>query len=343
MCRSIIFCFYGMICFCIKASAQQMELSNKNASDEAKALYCYLQDMYGHKMLAGQMTSNWGFDELKYVRDSTGKLPAIRGLDFIDSGKNEKEIKFAKKWWRRGGIPTIMWHWGAPSIGNGYENAKKEVNIDKVFEYGTPENIAFWKELDEKAELLAKLKRRHIPVLWRPFHELNGNWFWWGKKGPQQFKRLWITMYNYYVHEKHLDNLIWVLCYADKPDGAWYPGRQYVDIAGADTYQTEEKIPRRVMYNTVKAIVGDTMPIPMHECGIPPDPATSFAQGVKWSWFMEWHSNFLTKVPVKYLREVYSSNQVVTLDEVPDIAAVYGQQRPSLWNKTKRFLKQLLD
>jgi hypothetical protein len=328
--------------FCsMRASAQQIELSNKDASREAKALYSYLQAMYGLKMLAGQMTSNWGFDELKYVRDSTGKLPAIRGLDFIDSSKNQREIKFARKWWRKGGIPTIMWHWGAPSVGSGYENSKKPVDIDKIFEYGTPQNKAFWKELDEKAELLEKLKSRHIPVLWRPFHELNGSWFWWGKKGPEQFKRLWITMYNYYVHEKHLDNLIWVLCYADKPDGAWYPGKQYVDIAGTDTYQTEEKIPRQTMYNAVRSIVDDKMPIPMHECGVPPDPAKSFKDGVKWSWFMEWHTSFLTKVPTRQLRDVYNSDLVVTLDEVPDIMRVYGARKPSLWLRIKNFFDRL--
>lgn len=318
-------CFSGLLCLSIGAHAQQMKLSNKNASREAMAVYRYLQAMYGHKMLAGQMTSNWGFDELKYLQDSVGKQPAIRGMDFIDSNKNEKEVMFAEQWWQKGGIPTIMWHWGAPSIGNGYENSKKEVDIDRIFEQGTPENKAFWKELNEKAELLEKLNHDHIPVLWRPFHELNGSWFWWGKKGPQQFKRLWTTMYNYYVHEKHLNNLIWVLCYADKPDSAWYPGRKYVDIAGADTYQTEEKIPRLAMYNSVKGIVGDKMPISMHECGIPPDPEKLFAAGVKWSWFMEWHTNFLRKVPVEQLRKVYNSDLVITLDKVPDIMKVYGQ------------------
>lgn len=316
-----------MLCFGVDVHAQQMKLSNKNASPEAKAVYRYLQAMYGHKMLAGQMTSNWGFDELKYLQDSVGKQPVIRGMDFIDSNKNEKEVMFAEDWWHKGGIPTIMWHWGAPSIGNGYENSKKEVDIDKIFEKGTPENKAFWKELNEKAALLEKLNQEHIPVLWRPFHELNGSWFWWGKKGPQQFKRLWITMYNYYVHEKHLDNLIWVLGYADRPDSAWYPGRQYVDIAGADTYQTEEKVPRLGMYNSVKAIVGNEMPITMHECGTPPGAEKLFAAGVKWSWFMEWHTNFLRKVPVEQLRKVYNSDLVITLDEVPDIMKVYGRER----------------
>jgi hypothetical protein len=301
-----------------------LELSNKKASKQAKALYSYLQDMYGKKIIAGQMVTRDRFDELKYIEDTTGKLPAIRGMDFIDSSRNKNEVKAAKEWWKKGGIPTIMWHWGAPAIGNGYVNSKKEVDIDKCFEKGTPEYDAFWKELKEKAKLLKKLKRAHVPVLWRPFHELNGDWFWWGKKGPEQFKRLWITMYDYYVHKKRINNLIWVLCYSGKPDSAWYPGREYVDIAGADTYGAND--PHLGMYKKVEAIVGGTMPIPFHECGIPPDPVQCFAQGAKWSWFMEWHTNFIKKVDTKYLRYIYNSDLIVTLDKVPDIMAVYGKK-----------------
>ncbi len=202
-----------------------LTLSNKHASREAIALYKYIQDMYGKKILSGQMVSGWGFDELKYIQDSTGKLPAIRGMDFIDSTQNENQVRYAREWWQKGGIPTIMWHWGAPGIGNGYVNSKKEVDIDKCFQPGTIEYIAFWKELKEKAALLKELEKAHIPVLWRPFHELNGDWFWWGKKGPAQFKRLWTTLYDYLEKKEILNNLIWVLCYSGKSDSAWHPGR----------------------------------------------------------------------------------------------------------------------
>jgi hypothetical protein len=320
-----LFVIIFSVCFHTLAYGQaQLGLSNKKASKQARALYSYLQDMYGKKILSGQMVSGWGFDELKYIQDSTGKLPAIRGGDFIDSVKNEREVQEAKEWWKKGGIPTMMWHWGAPGIGNGYINSKKEVDIDKCFEKGTPEYNAFWKELKEKGRLLKKLKRAHVPVLWRPFHELNGDWFWWGKKGPDQFKRLWVTMYDYYVHKKRLNNLIWVLCYTGKPDSAWYPGRNYVDIAGADTYGANN--PHLDMYKKVESIVGPVMPIPFHECGIPPDPVQCFAQGAKWSWFMEWHTSFIKKVDTHYLKYIYNNDLVITLDKVPDIMAVYGKK-----------------
>jgi len=301
-----------------------LQLSNKKASRQAKAVYSYLQAMQGKKMLAGQMVLNGRYDELQYIQDSTGKLPAIRGMDFIDSSRNKDEVKAAKAWWKKGGIPTIMWHWGAPAIGNGYVNSKKTIDIDKCFEKGTPEYKAFWKELKEKGRLLKKLKRAHVPVLWRPFHELNGTWFWWSKGGPEQFKRLWSTMYDYYVHKKHLNNLIWVLCYTSHPDSAWYPGREEVDIAGADDYSYTGT--HLQMYKKVEAIVGPAMPIPFHECPVPPDPAQSFADGADWSWFMVWHSSFLKKIDPQYLRYVYHSDRVVTLDKVPDIMAVYGKK-----------------
>ncbi len=105
-----------------------------------------------------------------------------------------------------------MWHWGAPGIGEGYENSKKEIDIDKCFAEGSAEYKAFWSELEKKANLLEKIRDANVPILWRPFHELNGNWFWWGKQGPEKFKRLWKTMYDYFVNKRKLNNLIW--CFA---------------------------------------------------------------------------------------------------------------------------------
>lgn len=303
----------------------RLELSDTKASAEARALYNYLQDIYGKKTLSGQMVSNFGgIDELKYLQDVTGKQPAIRGMDFIDNSKNNNEIKFAKEWWKKGGIPTIMWHWGAPGIGDGYVNSQKRIDIDKCFEKGTPEYKAFWKELKQKGRLLKKLQRAHVPVLWRPFHELNGNWFWWGKQGPEQFKRLWTTMYNYYVGKKNIHNLVWVLCYTGKPDSAWYPGRKYVDIAGADDYGDSN--PHLAMFNQARAVVGNEMPVAFHECGIPPNPDESVMQGANWLWWMEWHTDHLTKVDTDYLNYVYHHKTIVTLDKVPDIMAFYGKK-----------------
>jgi Glycosyl hydrolase family 26 len=230
----LFICFTGLT---LSLQAQKADtLCTPGASKEAKALFRYLNDMYGKKILSGQMWASWGYDELKYIKELTGKQPAIRGMDFINNRENEAETQRAIDWWKTGGIPTIMWHWGAPGIGEGYENSKKAVHIDSIFIAGTPQYKSFWYQLEKKADLLEKIRNANVPVLWRPFHELNGNWFWWGKQGPENFKKLWITIYDYLVNKRKINNLIWVLCYTGKPDVAWYPGKAYVDIAGADTY-----------------------------------------------------------------------------------------------------------
>lgn len=305
---------------------KEVSLCTPNASIEAKALFRYLNDMKGKKILSGQMWASWGYDELKYIKEVTGKQPAIRGMDFIDSRENEAETQRAIDWWKAGGIPTIMWHWGAPGIGEGYVNSKMPVSIDSIFIEGTPQNKSFWKELETKANLLEKIRDANVPVLWRPFHELNGNWFWWGKQGPERFKKLWITVFDYLVNKRKLNNLIWVLCYTGSPDAAWFPGKAYVDIAGADSYNVGAS-PQVSMYQKVKDIVGNSMPLAYHECGTPPNPDSCKKTGAMWSWWMEWHTGHLKKVDKEYLKMVYNHELIITLDKVPDIVKQYGNKK----------------
>jgi hypothetical protein len=314
-----LFFFSGMPM--LRAQTRQ-QLSNPNATKEAKALYAYLQAMNGKKILSGQMCSTWGVDELRYIKDITGKQPAIRGMDLITENQNDAEVQRAIDWWKSGGIPTIMWHMGAPGIGEGYENSNKEIDIDKIFEKGTLENQVFWNELKLKADHLEKVKKANVPVLWRPFHELNGNWFWWGKQGPERFRRLWIAMYDYFVKERKLDNLIWVLCYTGNPDSAWYPGDQYVDIAGGDNYSKSDDA-QSALYMKVKDIAGNKGPIALHECGLPPDPEKCRKENIMWSWWMEWHTSFLQGVDKAYLKYVYNHELIVTKDKLPDIVKGY--------------------
>ena len=321
------------LCFALfassRSSAQTRALSNPSPSPEAKALYCYIQNLSGKKILAGQMWSGWGFDELAYIQTNTGKQPAIMGLDFIQESVNNTQVTLATNWWKKGGIPTIMWHWGAPSTGEGYPASQNTIDISKCFQAGTAEYTAFWADLKTKGDHLQALRDANVPVLWRPFHELNGGWFWWSKGGAAQFKQLWTTMYDYFVNERKLNNLIWVLCYDGTPDSNWFPGNQYVDIAGGDEYAGTND-PQAALYNKVKSnIGGNAMPITLHECGIPPDPTQCVNQKSVWSWFMEWHTTYIQGVDKTYLKTVYTHDAVVTLDEVGNIMAACGATSPS--------------
>lgn len=299
------------------------ELSNPNASPEAKALYAWLWSQYGKKTLTGQQESIWRQPdgpryELNYIERTTGKLPVILGLDYIDPNDYNALNDRATKWYKEeGGIPSICWHWGNPMIGTGYDNSKKYFDMYKAFKRGTPENQALIRDLRIIADNLTVLRDRGVPVLWRPMHEFTGTWFWWGMQGPEPFKALWIAMYKYFTFERGLNNLIWVLGYTAEVKPGYYPGREYVDIAGADTY-VDHHGPLSEMFAAVKAEVGDTVPICLHENGPIPDP-DKLGPDADWLWFMTWHSEWI--MPGKHntdasVKKAYLSERYLTKDEV---------------------------
>ncbi len=298
-------------------------LSNPRASAKARGLYAYLWSIYGRRTLTGQQEQNFSAAgarvELDYIQRVTGKQPALVGFDYIEPRDEAGVNARATAWHRSGGIVTICWHWGAPDIGTGYENAKRDFDVAKALTPGTAQNRAMMAQMAHTAELLTVLRDADIPVLWRPFHEFSGDWFWWGKHGPDAFKALWRLMYREYVDRYRLDNLIWVLGWAgQKVDAAYWPGRDMVDIAGADLY-VEDHGNLAPMFAEVKAIVGDSVPICLHENGPIPDPA-ALGRQADWLYFMTWHTRWLTdpsQNTAEQLKAYYASERYLTKDELP--------------------------
>jgi mannan endo-1,4-beta-mannosidase len=302
------------------AGPLRRRLSNRAASAEARALYAWLWSIYGTRTLTGQQEKPGGDGrELAFIEATTGRLPAILGLDYIDPRDDEGVTERATAWAGSGGIVTLCWHWGAPDIGTGYENAKKDFDVAAGLTPGTPQNRLMLQQMDHVADLLARLRDRRVPVLWRPFHEFSGDWFWWGKHGPDGFKRLWRLMHDEFTQRRGLDNLIWVLGWAGQNvDPLYYPGRDLVDIAGADLYVRDHGN-LAAMFAQVKAIVGDTVPICLHENGPIPDPAT-LGRDADWLWFMTWHTRWLTdpaQNTAEQLGAWYNANRYLTRDELP--------------------------
>lgn len=305
------------------AAAPDRTLSNARATPAARRLYAYLWSQYGRKTLTGQQEQGSAPPnpnaELDYLQRVTGKLPAILGLDYIDPADNDAVNDRATDWARTGGIATICWHWGAPDVGTGYENSKKDFDLVAALKPGTPQNAAMMRDITEVARLLAVLRDRGVPVLWRPLHEFSGTWFWWGRHGPEAFKALWALMHDQFTRVHRLDNLIWVLGWAGQNvDPAWYPGRATVDVAGADIY-VQDHGNLAPMFAQVKAIVGDTLPICLHENGPVPDPAL-LGPSADWLWFMTWHTRWLTGADQntpEQLRRAFNSQRYLTKDELP--------------------------
>lgn len=185
---------------------------------------------------------------------------------------------------------------------------------------GTWENKVFTSDMAAVAGYLKLLKDAGIPVLWRPFHEAAGKWFWWGKDAASH-KAMWIAMFNYFKAQG-LDNLIWVWT-TETGDEDWYPGDQYVDIIGRDIYSKDAETCAS-QYAAISATYGNKM-ITLSECGTVGKISEQWAAGARWSWFMPWYDGEeedgtpIVHADEAWWKDAMEQSYVITRDEVPSM------------------------
>ena len=234
---------------------------NPNASPAARRLLARISAVAGSRIFSGQHNTP---RELSFYSDQaheiTGSYPAIWGQDFGFSedgdmdGVNFRQavIDEAKKQHAAGSIITLMWHAVRPteeepvtfldSICNGMLDAS---DWDDLLTGGTAVHDRWVRQVDVIAEFLAQLRDANVPALLRPYHEFNGDCFWWGgRPGPRGHAALYRQLYERFVSVHHLDNLVWVWnANAPRSDAApyagFYPGHDVVDILAADVYAND--------------------------------------------------------------------------------------------------------
>ena len=299
------------------------KLSNENAIPEAVKVYDYLKEVWDNEegCITGQMESTWKGSadyEVNFIFENSGKYPAIRGLDFMHNdftGVTER----AKKWWEKGGIVTICWHTGSDFNSAYNESKSSELDWENALTPGTDAYAKLLKDMDRAVPYLQQLEDAGVPVLWRPFHELDGGWFWWSRGGSENFVKLWQLMYSRYTDYWGLDNLIWVLGYSHNGVdlGDWYPGDDYVDLIGGDSY---DRGANKSLFEDVKEVAADGMPIVFHECGTIPTEKQMEDADSPWLFFMVWHTDYITDEKnntKESINEIYNSDYFITLDELP--------------------------
>lgn len=317
---SILIVFAMMSAF---ASCQQddyqVRLSNPNANATTVKVYEYIASLGGKYCISAQQESTWidgDHYETDYIFNASGKYPAMRGLDYMNDdfdGVNQRAIE----WWNKGGLVTICWHTGSDFYGEWSDSMNDEItDWDAVFTPDTPENKALIDGMDKAAKALKELENQGVTVLWRPFHEFDGKWFWWGKGDADNFVKLWQTMYDRYTNYWQLNNLIWVLGYSHQGEDCkdWYPGDEYCDVIGADTYEIEE---HGKLYKKVSNVADNYKPLCLHECGA--NPTAEDLQNTGWYWFMTWHTEYLMDTnSAQQINSLYNSENIITLDELPE-------------------------
>ena len=205
-----------------------------------------------------------------------------------------------------------------PNKDYAFYKADTEFDAANATVEGTWENKVFTEDLKNIAAYLKLLRDADIPVLWRPFHEAAGGWFWWGKDAAS-FKSLWIAMFNYFKTEG-LDNLIWVWT-TEGNDADWYPGDQYVDIVGRDVYN-KETADCVSEYTSIAENYGNKI-VSLSECGTVGLISEQWASGARWSWFMPWYDGTnedgspVVHADEAWWKDAMSQEFVVSRDELP--------------------------
>lgn len=191
------------------------------------------------------------------VYDMVEDFPAVYGFDIsgveLGNANNIDGVPFNTMKalmvdaYSKGGIITVSWHADNPKTNSNSWDTTPVVN-EIIGEGALVEKYESW--LSKVAVFLksVKYKGREIPIIFRPYHEMNGGWFWWGNPNCNsiEYIQLWRnTVYSlrdkYQVH-----NLIYVYApnklnpndnYLD-----YYPGDTFVDVLGIDIYDFQNAV-----------------------------------------------------------------------------------------------------
>jgi len=242
----------------------QSELpSDKKATKETVNLYRNLKKLLNKGIMFGHQDDLAYGVEWKYipgksdVKEVTGDYPAVYGFELgrleldhavnIDSVPFDKMKGYIREVYDRGGVITLSWHLNNPLTGKtAWDPAPGTVQSILP---GGEKNELYKSWLDKVAAFMLSLQGKNgelIPVIFRPFHELNGNWFWWGEKycTPEEYKQAYQFTVSYLRDTKGVHNLLYAYNtdrFGSKEEYLKkYPGDKWADVLGFDIYQRQK-------------------------------------------------------------------------------------------------------
>ncbi len=233
-----------------------LSLACSMATFETQNMYFNLRQIAKYNTLFGMQDATgygvgWSGNNFRGdVEDVCGSLPAVCAYSIKDVAKGQSWDDTRQRFqyiYNKGGIISLEWHMDNLYGGDFYwsTNPYPDSNVVKSMLPGGVNHAAFKSQLDNMALFLRNLKGdkgESIPLIFRPWHEHNGNWFWWGDPHCtiEEYKQLWQFTVNYLVNDRKVSNVI----FAFSPDKfvtktkylERYPGDSYIDIFGFDNY-----------------------------------------------------------------------------------------------------------
>jgi mannan endo-1,4-beta-mannosidase len=326
--RTILMLGLGLFC----AGCGSVKPVTPNASPEAVALLQYIHGLSGRHTLTGQHNyPNTHDASTRQAAAVWGKTPAVFGQDFGFAAPGDKDATTArpniiaecKRQYAAGAIITLCWHAVRPTddepvtFKESVQGKLTDAEWNELITPGTPLNRRWCDQVDVIAGYLKQLQDAHIPVLWRPYHEMNGDWFWWGgRRGARGTTVIYRQLFDRLVNYHHLNNLVWIWN-VDRPSTPqrqfvdFFPGRDYFDIAALDVYHSDFS---PAYYRELLRLAGGK-PVALSEVG-PPPTLDVLEKQPQWTWWMLWAEMIDTKpAAVESMRTLVDNPRSLSLDD----------------------------
>ena len=329
-----------------------MKPVSPNASPEAVALLNYIYSISGKYILTGQHNyPNVKDKNTLFVTDYVGKTPVVFSTDWGFAEKSDKDsylarpeiIKEVIRQHKLGSVITICWHAVPPTANEpvtfqplpnanpdslaSVQGKLTEQQFKDILTPGTKLYKHWCAQVDTIAKYLKILQVAHVPVIWRPYHEMNGSWFWWGGRvGKYSTMALYKQIYDRLIRVHKLNNLIW-LWSMDRPNNEimqfanYFPGAKFVDILGLDVYGNDFK---QQNYDKLLAL-SQGKPLTLAEVGNPPS-AEVMEHQPNWVYYVVW-SGMVRNTPLKQYLSLADNKHVLYKEDKNYIASTVAYRK----------------
>ena len=301
---------------------------NPSTINSALKLLEFLYSIQGKRTLSGQHNQLYNMSyPSEEVQSITGYYPVVWGGEwgFSDTRHNSDNIAYRpslleeiQRQHEAGRIVVMTYHQANPTIGEpcdfetGVLGNLTAAQWDQLFTPHSEIRLSWEAHIDRLAEAFLLLQSKQIPIIFRPYHEMNGDWFWWGGNSDR-FKTLWNLIYDRFVNHHKINNLLW----AWNPDKPWpgvvdfYPGHITVDLVGTDIYPNKDRpetYPQE-WYDQMISIA-DGRPVALSENSQVPTPEE--LDRMPWSYWMGWDRLTFSANTESALRGTFLNRRVVS-------------------------------